>query len=256
MLPLSNCAVSIPGTEVRNTEFEKREIDVIAIANYDNSFYHERYKTFYKLSDSNKSGIKIKYFRGIKRPEISNYYQRSKIVLDWAHTLSNRSYEAALNGCLLFSHEDNQMIKEFWIPWEEYIPYNENNILELVTYYIENPDKAKRVVNKAVEKIKSLPSSWGGYVWENINIAFDTSVSIQERIEHIESLPLTTLHFCSATPFLYNYDYKTDFPSNWKELYFNRIDYALSEARDQNAKIVPLVEAARLAFLYKKRNCL
>lgn len=252
MLPLSNCAVSIPGTEVRNTEFEKREIDVIAIANYDNSFYHERYKTFYKLSDSNKSGIKIKYFRGIKRPEISNYYQRSKIVLDWAHTLSNRSYEAALNGCLLFSHEDNQMIKEFWIPWEEYIPFNENNILELVTYYIENPDNAKRVVNKAVEKIRSLPSSWGGYVWENINIAFDTSVSIQKRIEHIESLPLTTLHFCTATPFLYNYDYKTDFPSNWKELYFNRIDFALSEARDQNAKIVPLVEAARLAFLLNK----
>ena len=196
--------------------------------------------------------LNIKYFRGIKRPEISNYYQRSKIVLDWAHTLSNRSYEAALNGCLLFSHEDNQMIKEFWIPWEEYIPFNENNILELVTYYIENPDKAKRVINKAVEKIKSLPSSWGEYVWENINIAFDTSVSIQKRIEHIESIPLTTLHFCTATPFLYNYDYKTDFPSNWKELYFNRIDFALSEARDQNAKIVPLVEAARLAFLLNK----
>jgi tetratricopeptide (TPR) repeat protein len=251
MLPLSNCAVTLPGSGNGTPVFEKREIDVIAIANYDNAFYHERYKTFYKLSDSNKYGINIKFFKGINRHKIYAYYQRSKIVIDWAHTLSNRSYEAPLNGCLLFSHENNQLIKDFWIPWEEYVPYNENNVLELITFYIKNPDKAKSIIDRAIEKSKSIASSWGDYVWENINIAYKTDVSVKERIKHIESVPLTSLHHSSATSLLYNYDYYTNFPSDWKEVYFKRIDTALSFATDQSERIAPLIEAARLSFLLK-----
>ena len=154
MLPLSNCAVSLPDNDSVNIDFEKREIDVIAIANYNSGFYHERYTTLYNLARSNNSGINIRYVSGIKRKEISSYYRQSKIVLDWAHTLSNRSYEAALNGCLLFSNEDNPVIKEFWVPWEEYIPYNEGNLMELITYYLKNTSISKKVIDKAYERIK------------------------------------------------------------------------------------------------------
>jgi tetratricopeptide (TPR) repeat protein len=252
ILPLSNCAVTLPGPDVSNSTFEMREIDVLAIANYDGSFYHERYKTLYKLAASNKSDINIKYFKGINRHEIYTYYQRSKIVLDWAHTLSNRSYEAALNGCLLFSHEDNQLIRNFWIPWEEYIPYNESNVLELVTLYVKNPDKAERVIRRAKEKSQSIASSWGDYVWENVNIAYNKDALVRERIKYITSVPLTTVLFCSATSLLYNYEYNTNFPADWKDLYFKRIDEALSCAVEQTVKIAPLIEAARLSFLLKK----
>ena len=44
MLPLRGFAVSTPRPAAVNSELEKRDIDVIAIANYDNSFYHERHK--------------------------------------------------------------------------------------------------------------------------------------------------------------------------------------------------------------------
>src|ERR1035437_2433910 len=252
LLPLSGFAVSTPGPDFRNYEFENRDIHVIAIANYDNSFYHERYKTFYKLSELNKNGIKIKFFSGIKRSEIFNYYQRSKIVIDWSHTLSNRSYEAALNGCLLFSHEDNNLINDFWTPWEEYIPYNENNLLELITNYINNPDRAKSVINNAQRKIQTIPVNWGEMAWEKINLAYKTNVSIQERIKHNESTPISTLHYRSATPLLYNYDYNTNFPSNWRDLYFERIDNSLSASVNNDSKITPLIEAAHVAFLLKK----
>lgn len=251
-LPLSNSAVSCPDAGMINSEWESREIDVIAIACYNNSFYQERYNTFYKLSDSNERGIKIKFLKGIKRPEIYKYYQQSKIMIDWAHTLSNRSFEAALNGCLLFSHKDNKLISEFWIPWEEYIPYDGNNLLELISFYINNPDQAKKIINKAAEKMKTIPANWGQYVWYNINIAHKTNVSIQKRINRNESKPLTSLYYCSATPLLYNYEYSTNFPSNWKEVYFNRINNALSEPLNQKIEIAPLIEASRMAFLLKK----
>jgi tetratricopeptide (TPR) repeat protein len=252
LMPLSNSAVSIPETGVRLSEFDNREIDVIAIANYDRSFYHERFKVFYKLSDLNRKGIKIKFVTGIKYAEINTYYQRSKIVIDWAHTLSNRSYEAAMNGCLLFSHKDNTLIKDYWVPWEEYIPYDEENLTELITYYLNNPDLSKKIIQKAQKKIQPVPPGWGQYVWENLELAYNTDISIQDRIKYVESLPPSVLYYRTATPLLFNYDYKTNYPPDWKELYFKRIDSALTYSAKRDEKIEPLIEAGRVAFIVKE----
>ena len=252
ILQLSGFAVSTPSLDAHISEFEGRNIDVIAIANYENSFYHERHKTFYNLSALNKAGININYVRSISRSEIYGYYQRSKIVLDWAHTLSNRSYEAALNGCLLFSHEDNKVMNEFWVPWEEYIPYNESNLLQLITQYLGNPDQSKTVINNARRKIEAMPKNWGEMAWEKICLVYQKDVSIQDRIEHNRSLPYASLNYRIATPLLYNYDYKTEFPPNWKDLYFQRIEKAVSGSENQNSRIAPLIEGARTAFLLSK----
>jgi tetratricopeptide (TPR) repeat protein len=252
LLPLSNFAVSIPSNEVNYSDFKTRDIDVIAIANYSMSFYHDRFKTLYKLSASNNSGINIKFFKGIKRSEIYSYYQNSKIVIDWANTLSNRSYEAALNGCLLFSHKDNVLIRDFWTPWEEYIPYDDNNVFELVEYYIKNPEQSLKVISNAKKKIERVPASWGEFVWENINIAINTDVSIQERIRRNESTPVSVLHYRAATPLLFNYDYHTNFPSDWKEIYFERINSSISSTDILDNKIPPLIEALHMSFLLKR----
>ena len=254
ILPLSNCAVSQPDPDTVFSEIGKREIDVISIANYNESFYHERHKVFYKLSESNKEGLNIKYITGIKRNEISSYYQRSRIILDWSYTLSNRSFEAALNGCLLFSHEQNVIIREFWVPWEEYIPYNENNIVELVTFYVNNPDKAQKIADRANEKVRNIPSSQGQAYWKQIRTAFSTERNIEERIKRWESFPEPKLHYCQATPLAYNYNYKTNYPADWKKIYFGRIDSALEEDSDTDLKIPPLIESARLAFLLNERG--
>lgn len=252
MLPLKGFAVSTPGHDSVNSDFEKRDIDVIAIANYDNSFYHERHKIFYKLSDSNKGQFNINFARSIKRSEIYNYYQRSKIVLDWAHTLSNRSYEAALNGCLLFSHEDNKVISEFWIPWEEYIPYNENSLPGLIERYLKNPVLAKKIASQAQRKISTVPATWGEMASDRICTANDTEVNIRSRIEYNESMSQSVRYYRTATPLLYNYDYGKNFPANWTDLYFERIDNAISAATNSETIILPLVEASRMEFLLRK----
>ena len=252
LLPLSNSAVYIPGKDRDNSGFKEREIDVIAIANYNRAFYHDRYKTFYKLAVLNKAGLKIEYVTGIKYSEIFPYYQRSKIVVDWSHTLSNRSYEAVLGGCLLFCHKENKLTGEVWKPWEEYIPYDEDNVLELINYYINNPGLALQVINKAKEKIQDVSPGWGQVVWDNINLAMEADYSVSERIDYLKSLPATDLYSRMATPLLFNYNYNTTYPLNWKEVYFKRIDQALSVAGFEESKVAPLIEAARLAFLLKK----
>ncbi len=254
MLPLRGFAVSTPGPGAVNTELEKRDIDVVAIANYDNSFYHERHKVFYRLSEVLGSTYNIRFLRSIRRSEIYNYYQRSKIVIDWAHTLSNRSYEAALNGCLLFSHEDNPVMRQFWVPWEEYIPYNETNLPELISRYLENPELSAQVASNAKSKMIGMPATWGEMAWDRICAAHESEVSIRSRIDYNLSLEPHIRHYRTATPLLYNYDYGKDFPQNWRELYFERIDRAISSALGSEERILPLVEASRLAFLTGKET--
>jgi len=251
LLPLSGFAVSVPGPGL-SKEYDNRDIDVIAIASYDDSFYQQRYRTFYNLSCLNASSIKINFFNAIKRSDIYSYYQRSKMVIDWAHTLSNRSFEAALNGCLLLSNEENKVLSEFWKPWEEYVPYNENNLSDLITYYINNPDQAKKIIKNAQQKIQKIPVSWGEMVWDRVKLSHNSEASTDARIKYNLSTPASILHYRSATPLIYNYTYNANYPSNWRELYFERIDKAISTSENLETKIPPLIEACRLAFLLKR----
>jgi hypothetical protein len=251
ILPLAGFPVSIPDSNSRIPDYEKRKIDIIAIANYDDAFYHNRYKTLYKLAESNR-GLKIKYYKGLKRNEIHDYYRSSKMVIDWSHTLSNRSYEAALNGCLLFSHEDNSAMNSFWIPGVEYVAYNESNLLDLVEFYTTNITLAKKIIENAVRKINSMPVGFGEYMMESISLAFEINIDIDARIESINMLNDCDLSHRTATPLIYNYRYDTNFPLNWQEIYFKRIDNALSKTADSGSKIVPLIEAGRIAFLLNK----
>lgn len=249
ILPIAGFPVSLSDHKIPNPEFEKREIDIIAIANYDDGFYHDRYKTLYRLSDSNNCDHNIQYFKGLKRNEIHAYYKRSKIVIDWAHTLSNRSYEAAMNGCLLFSHEDNVAMKTFWLPGKEYVPYNDNNLFDLINYYIKNPLESKRIIDNSTRKIEEISVSFGQYTMENIHLAFESNINVQDRIKRIGNLDVSDLAYRTATPLLYNYRYETKFPGDWQEHYFERINNSLSASKDNDSRIAPLIEASRMAFL-------
>ncbi len=249
ILPLSSFPVSLPDPEMPMPEFAKRKIDVIAIANYNEGFYHERYRTIFRLAADNTDHFRIRYLNGLKRKEIHEYYRRSKIVIDWAHTLSNRSYEAALNGCLLFTHEDNTAMSSFWEPWKEYIPYNEKNLYDQIRYFINNPARADEIILRTGERIKSMPVSFGQYTLANIDIAISAGADVQSRIDRCLSLTRSDLAYRTSTPFAYNYRYETRFPGNWEDLYFERIDVAITPAAGDSDLIRPVIEAARIAFL-------
>lgn len=252
ILPLAGFPVSLPGPGLGDIEFSNREIDVICIANFYEGFYHERYKILYNLAASNKHNLKIHYYSRLTRREIHAFYRKSKIVIDWAHTLSNRSYEAALNGCLLFSHKDNNAMKTFWVPGEEYIAYDENDLYDQLVYYVNHPDEAVEITARTGEKIKTLPVGFGQYTLENIMQAMNSDVDVSERTERIRKLPQGELAYMTATPLMYNYRYNTEYPFNWREIYFNRIDNAIASVTGRNSVILPLIEAARVSFLLGK----
>lgn len=254
MLPVLSFAVTLPHREGPPADFANREIDVLCIANYNRAFYHDRYKILYKLAVMARRDLIIRYIRGIKRSEISDFYSQSKIVIDWSYTLSNRSYEAALNGCLLFSHEDNKAVSELWVPWEEYIPYNEHNLYDLINHYINNHEHARTVIKNASEKVRQIPSGYGEHVWEQVKKAMSFEVDIKGRTGYIATTSVSKINHALATPLYFNYNYHTDYPEDWKNLYFSRIDKAIYNIPEHHPTPEPLIEATRMAFLLKKQE--
>lgn len=257
IMPLLGMPVSIPEKNCQIPSFKDRNIDVIAIANYNSSFYHERFKVFYKFAEKYHKEINIKYISGINRREIHDYYKQSKIVLDWAHTLSNRSYEAALNGCLLFSHKDNFLMENFWKPFEEYIPYDDNNLGDLILYYLENSQEASEIIRKMRKKLDVIPSTFGGSILFHLEEALQSEINIEKRIERAENLDKGTFNYRIATGFYFYYFYKSGYlQKNWEIEYFNRIEKAISLAGTSELMIPPLIEAARLSFLLNKEEAI
>ena len=252
LLSTANSTVSIPEKSIKIKDFPERPIDVLAIANYNSGFYHERFKILFKTAQSLNTKYRIEYLINLKREEIHYYYQKSKIVLDWSHTPSNRSYEAALNGCLLFSYEKNKRVSEIWAPWEEYVPYGDDNLNTLIDFYLNNPDKSKIVIRNAQMKLNKIPYIRGKMILSQLQEAINTPSSISDRIERIEKMPRETYYHCLSTPFYYNYNYNTDFPLNWKDVYFERIDKALSFTSNSSSLLSILLDACRMSFVLRK----
>jgi tetratricopeptide (TPR) repeat protein len=252
ILPLISMPVSVPEKKSKIPHFEDRKIDVITIASYNDSFYHERFKTMYLFSNKSRNKLNVKYYKGLKRNEIHSYYRKSKIVLDWAHTLSNRSYEAAHNGCLVFSHEDNVLMKEFWEPFVEYVPYNNDNLNDLVDYYLSHIEESETIISNMRRKFASIPKTFGGSIMYHLKIAMNTEIDVSERINRINMLDKSIFYHRISTGFYFYYFYKiADLQKQWSTEYFSRISKAFENHRNINLQITPLIEAARFAFLLK-----
>ncbi|MDD2305487.1 MAG: hypothetical protein PHP53_12370 [Prolixibacteraceae bacterium] len=257
LMPLSGCPTFLEDSKIekRVRKFKDRPIDVIAIANYISLSYHTRYELFFELAKNMPQNFKIKFLIAVKRNEINNYYRQSKIIIDWSYTLANRSYEAAINGCLLFSHEDNKVIEQVWKPWEEYIPFNNSNLIELVEYYVLHDDESEKIITNALKKLNTNPISWGDSILSHLHQALESTHLPSDRIKYLDSIDQTTLLHRLATPLYFNYHFSQySIPNNWKEVYFQRIDKSIAAYKNEEEQTLlpPLVEASRMAFILNR----
>ena len=254
LLPTIGSPISVPHN-INKINYKDRRIDILAIANYNSGFYHERYKLFSLVSNKLGKQYNIKFLVGVPYDEIHSYYQNSKIVLDWSYVMSNRSFEATINGCLLFSNANNPLIKEVWKPEEEYVPYDFTNVITLLKEYLEDSTKSLEFISKAQKKLKTLPSNPGSVFMKRIKTALKDKSSPEYRIKGIENQDKTLLYYCLSTPLYFSYNYSNhNHPVNWRKLYFERISLALDHKPDNDLKIKELIEVVRMAFLLKKEK--
>jgi tetratricopeptide (TPR) repeat protein len=67
--------------------------------------------------------------------------------------LNMRCYEAAACGSLLFCEEDNEEIREIFEDRVHGVLYNEQNLEELIDYYLTHDDERERIAAAAVERV-------------------------------------------------------------------------------------------------------
>jgi len=252
LTPIIGSPISIPAGNIKEKPFNNRDIDILSIANYNIGMYHERYKLFHRVAQELVNVYNIKFITGVKYNEIHDFYKNSKIVIDWSNVMSCRSYEAILNGCLFFSYKDNPLIKAVWSPHKDYIPYDMDNIVDLLKYYLSNANESTNIITNAKKKIKNLPMSPGAATLERINQSLKYDISVNERINRIENWQKNVFYHCISTPLYFNYNYTGhNHPVNWQELYFKRINKALACKSDDETRIREIIEAFRFAFLLK-----
>lgn len=120
-----------------------------------------------------KSGINIQKYGGLHEqwldwPEYANIYQRSKMTYNTSIILGNtpqfkgRIIEAMCCGAALLDY-DNEILREFLIPMQDYIAYNsDNDLVDKVKYYLNHLDELEQIRISGRDKIQKLcdPNRW------------------------------------------------------------------------------------------------
>lgn len=229
-----------------------RPIDILTIANTNSGFYHNRYRLLTRIANELGEAFRVEYFSGIKTTSINDIYQQSKVVIDFSYVASNRSYEAIMNGCLLFSFEGNSLISDIWSPWEEYVPFNFDNVIELIKIYLEDTHKTQMIIEKAERRFATMPQNAGEVSICRKKYAANLDVKVNERIKKVENEHPAKIAYAQATPLYFNYNYpQHSHPPNWRNLYYERIDRAISlmDGLDTETKVKIFIEASRFSFL-------
>jgi len=249
LIPVSGVPITMPQGKRELKQFNKRKIDILAIASLSAGFYHPRYKLYWMIARELGKDYRVRFLAGIDIFKIHDYYAEAKIVVDLSYVLSQRGYEACLNKCLFFSYQSNRINGLVWKQDEEYISYDFSNVIGKLKYYLENPEESQAIINAAYMRYKVIPHELRHAEW-----TLSQDIDVQARIDRVDSMEASELAYIKATPLYFNYNYSGhNHPKNWRSVYFQRIDDAIDiserQAGVKDTYIKALIEATRFAYL-------
>ena len=99
---------------------------------------------------------RVRIARDLHGPDYFEALSRSRIVVnDGVRAEMNmRAYEATACGALLFMHGDNLEIGEFLRDGKDCVYFNEDNLLSLLTHYLENESLRSSVAHSGWQRIQ------------------------------------------------------------------------------------------------------
>lgn len=141
-----------PKKSVNNGE---REYDITFIGNMNSRVQQERARWLKKVALlGNKYNVRI--FSGVYCAEYTAILENSKIIFNRSIRLESnlRVFEATVCASLLFMEEENLEIQRYLRDRHDCILYNENNLEELLQYYLEHSDERISIARSGQERIK------------------------------------------------------------------------------------------------------
>lgn len=134
-----------------------RIYDILMIGNFNHEFQREREKWLKRLTRIN-SKYKVRILSNLFGEEYVRSYNQAKIIFNRSirGEMNERAYEAPANGALLFYEEENLEIRNFLIPGEECILYNDTNFEELIEHYLTHEEERSRIAKAGYRKIQQF----------------------------------------------------------------------------------------------------
>ena len=131
----------------------KKLYDVAFVGKFDFPSYISRDRFLKQLLRLRRK-FKIYFGQG----EFTEIFNQSKIVLNCANEQKHvnfRALEVIDCGSLLFMEDDNMTIRDFFEDKTDLILYNENNMEELIEYYVAHDAERENIIQNAMEKARN-----------------------------------------------------------------------------------------------------
>lgn len=136
---------------------QTRIYDIAFIGNLNEAIHPRRSRILDQaLSLSDRYHVLVR--QGVWGADYRQVLNQSKIVLNYtiAQVMNMRGYEAPACGALLFIEAENQEIAYFLKDREECVYYRADNLIELLTYYLENENERARIAEAGYHKIQAF----------------------------------------------------------------------------------------------------
>lgn len=146
---------------------ERKCIDIIFLGNMNPGIHAKRNQLLRKILLL-PSKYKVVVGLGIYNEDLyCDIIGRAKIVFNRTvrKEMNMRVFEAVRTFSLLLLEEENEETWDYFDKWSEVIPYNEENLVELIKRYVEDDDERERVVKRAFEKVRDMTSK---KMWEKL----------------------------------------------------------------------------------------
>ena len=159
--PIDNSIYNNKGIEFRN-----RDIDVCFIGSVKTKPYRKEILTSLKdvgiNLDVHEDGAFFLKKNYLSHSECADIYNKSKIAINFSLSfkghpqLKGRIFESMLCGCLLLE-QDNEEIKKYFVPFEDYVPWTDKqDLIKKIKYFLENKEKSYEIATNGCNKAKSL----------------------------------------------------------------------------------------------------
>jgi tetratricopeptide (TPR) repeat protein len=126
-----------------------RDIDVLFLGNLNHAIHRARGQVLEKIA-RHSQGLRVVIDAGLPPEQYALRLNEAKIAINFGvrGEMNLRCFEAPACGALLFIEEDNQETFDWLEPWEQCVPYNSDNILELIQRFLRD-DAAREAIAEA-----------------------------------------------------------------------------------------------------------
>ena len=139
----------------RKLDNQKKIYDISYAGSFNLNFQKERLPWLRRLCRIDKK-YNIKLFHDIPKDEYARVLNRTKIAFNRSlkGEMNLRAFEAPACGALLFIEEENLEVRDFFEPGKEVILYNNNNLEDLLIYYLEHEKERAEIAEAGYRKVQ------------------------------------------------------------------------------------------------------